>query len=55
MSIGGIAARVTQAGFTEVYSIEPEHSGYEVKARTPGGEIVLLYFDPATGDLFRHL
>lgn len=53
-SIVGIVGRVTQAGFTDVYSIEPEFAGYKISARTPEGGVIVLYYDPAAGELFRH-
>ena len=53
-SIKGVAARVMEVGFTEVYTIEPEHGGYEVRARAPAGGIVKVYVDAGTGEVLRH-
>lgn len=54
IAIESIAARVKAAGFTVIYSIEAEHGGYEIRTRARDGSNVLLYFDPATGELLRH-
>lgn len=53
-AIESIVARVKAAGFAEVYSIEAEHGGFEVRVRAEDGSIALLYFDPATGELLLH-
>ncbi len=53
-SLADIVSQVTAAGFSDVYSIEPEYDGYKIEARTTGGGVVLLYYDIASGDLLRH-
>ena len=49
-----IVAKVEAAGYLEVYSIEYEHSLYEVKARDAEGRRVELYVHPKTGKLLKN-
>lgn len=53
LAIPAIHAMVTAAGFTDIYEIEREHNGYEVKAIGPKGERVKLLVDPVSGELLQ--
>lgn len=51
--IPAIYAKVKAAGFNDIYEIEREHNGYEVKAIGPNGERVKLLVDPVTGEVLQ--
>jgi len=54
LSVEHVVAQVEAAGYTGVYSIEYEHSLYEVKALDPAGRKVELYVHPKSGELLKH-
>lgn len=53
LAIPAIYAKVTAAGFNDIYEIEREDNGYEVKAIGPHGERVKLFVDPVTGEVLQ--
>ncbi|WP_275097865.1 PepSY domain-containing protein [Sedimenticola hydrogenitrophicus] len=53
LGIPAIHAKVTAAGFNDIYEIEREHYGYKIKAIGPNGESVKLYVDPMTGEVLQ--
>jgi len=53
LAIPAIYAKVTAAGFNDIYEIEREDNGYEVKAIGPHGERIKLLVDPVTGEVLQ--
>ncbi len=53
LAIPAIHAKVTAAGFNNIYEIEREHYGYKIKAIGPNGERVKLFVDPVTGEVLQ--
>jgi hypothetical protein len=54
LSFDSVVAKVEAQGYTGVYSIEYEHSLYEVKALDSAGRKVELYVHPKSGELLKH-
>lgn len=53
LEIPAIHAKVTAAGFNNIYEIDREYNGYEVKAIGPNGERIKLFVDPLTGEVLQ--
>ncbi len=53
LTIPAIYAKVTAAGFNDIYEIEREDNGYEVKAIGSHGERIKLFVDPVTGEVLQ--
>lgn len=53
LEIPAIHAKVTAAGFNQIYEIERKHYGYKIKAIGPNGERVKLLIDPVTGEVLQ--
>ena len=53
LTMPAIHAKVVAAGFNDIYEIEREYNGYEVKAIGPHGERIKLFVDPVTGEVLQ--
>lgn len=49
LAIKDVAAKVKEAGYKDIFSIEFEHGRYEIEARNRTGRKVLIIADPRTG------
>ncbi|AKH19006.1 PepSY domain-containing protein [Sedimenticola thiotaurini] len=53
LEIPAVYAKVIGAGYSDVYEIERERDGYEIKAFNPEGRAVKLLVHPVTGEVLQ--